>query len=231
MGISTIRTVQFLYTPSECTNRMKVAVIISALSIGACTAFDVGTRGAFPGHGCDCHCSGTVYRDDYNKVQGNCKTSDKGGRWCYVDPNYSQCNDLKPSKRFNQQWSYQACATPDLGSPQCPQTRAPSSQTGGASHTSGYGSNTGNSGFNSGSSGHGGNTGSSGFNSGSSGFNSGNSGHQGNTGSNGFNSGSSGHQGNTGSNGFNSGSSGFNSGSSGHGGNTGSSGFNSGSSG
>jgi hypothetical protein len=36
-----------------------------------------------------------------------------------VDPRFSQCADLRRSTRTTSQWSYQACATPDLASPQC----------------------------------------------------------------------------------------------------------------
>merc|ERR1711915_152285 len=173
------------------------------LCLGTVTlAVKVNNKAASRDLGCNCQCSNTVFKDKYGKVNGNCKSTDKGGQWCYVDPRYAQCNDLVKSKRFNQFWSYQACATPERSSYQC--------------RSSGYGSG----GFGSGSGGFNSGYGSSGFNSGhgSSGFNSGH-------GSGGFNSGhgSSGSSSGHGSSGFNSGhgSSGFNSGHS-------SSGFNSG---
>merc|ERR1719283_839538 len=57
----------------------------------------------------------------YGNTHGNCKTVDStGAAWCYVDPAYSSCKDLSKSRRFNANWSYEACATPALGSHQCP---------------------------------------------------------------------------------------------------------------
>ena len=44
-----------------------------------------------------------------------------GAQWCYVDSTHSSCQDLVPSQRFpNNPWSYEACATPSIGSPLCP---------------------------------------------------------------------------------------------------------------
>ena len=44
-----------------------------------------------------------------------------GAQWCYVDSSHSSCQDLVPSQRFpHNPWSYEACATPALGSPICP---------------------------------------------------------------------------------------------------------------
>merc|ERR1711915_653436 len=198
------------------------------LCLGTVTlAVKVNNKAASRDLGCNCQCSNTVFKDKYGKVNGNCKSTDKGGQWCYVDPRYAQCNDLVKSKRFNQFWSYQACATPERSSYQC---RSSGYGSGGfGSGSGGFNSGHGSSGFNSG---HGSSSGygSSGFNSGhgSSGFNSGHgsggftSGH----GSSGFNSGH-------GSSGFNSGhsSSGFNSGHGSSGGSSfGSGGYGSGSS-
>merc|ERR1712008_160886 len=40
---------------------------------------------------------------------------------CYVDSSSSSCQDLVPSQRFpHNPWSYEACATPDIGSIFCP---------------------------------------------------------------------------------------------------------------
>merc|ERR1712008_184578 len=40
---------------------------------------------------------------------------------CYVDSSSSSCQDLVPSERFpHNPWSYQACATPEIGSIFCP---------------------------------------------------------------------------------------------------------------
>jgi len=44
-----------------------------------------------------------------------------GAQWCYVDSSHSSCQDLVPSQRFpHNPWSYEACATPALGSHICP---------------------------------------------------------------------------------------------------------------
>merc|ERR1739842_210249 len=44
-----------------------------------------------------------------------------GAQWCYVDSTLSTCQDLVPSERFpHNPWSYQACATPAIGSALCP---------------------------------------------------------------------------------------------------------------
>ena len=50
-----------------------------------------------------------------------------GAQWCYVDAAHSSsCQDLVPSQRFpNNPWSYEACATPSIGSPLCPTVAAP----------------------------------------------------------------------------------------------------------
>merc|ERR1712014_358666 len=71
---------------------------------------------------CGCQCSSLTFRDANGVVQGNCVTVDStGAQWCYVDPAYSSCQDLVPSRRFpNNPWSYEACATPAQGSPLCP---------------------------------------------------------------------------------------------------------------
>merc|ERR1712008_95744 len=40
---------------------------------------------------------------------------------CYLDSSSSSCQDLVPSERFpHNPWSYQACATPEIGSIFCP---------------------------------------------------------------------------------------------------------------
>merc|ERR1711874_443328 len=76
---------------------------------------------------CGCQCSSLTFRDANGVVQGNCVTVDStGAQWCYVDPAYSSCQDLVPSRRFpNNPWSYEACATPAQGSPLCPVIAAP----------------------------------------------------------------------------------------------------------
>merc|ERR1712038_870988 len=66
--------------------------------------------------------SEVVDSDTKAEVQGNCLTVDStGAQWCYVDSEYSSCQDLVPSLRFpNNPWSYEACATPAPGSLLCP---------------------------------------------------------------------------------------------------------------
>ena len=69
---------------------------------------------------CNCQCSSITFLDKYGQINGNCRTADNSGAlWCYVDPRYSQCADLRRSTRTSSLWSYQACATPDIYSAQC----------------------------------------------------------------------------------------------------------------
>merc|ERR1712177_90179 len=60
--------------------------------------------------------------DSAGVEQGNCKTVDgTGAQWCYVDHLPSSCQDMVPSERFpHNPWSYEACATPAIGSALCP---------------------------------------------------------------------------------------------------------------
>jgi len=205
-------------------------------------AIETATRAASRKSGCGCQCANTTFKDKYGKINGNCKSTERGAVWCYVDPKLSDCNDLQKSERINAFWSYQACATPDIQSSECRYLGFGSNgfssggsgsygnsgqQSGSGGFIFGGGSNN-NNGFNSGNSGF--NGGNSGFNSGNSGFNGGNTGSY-NNGNNGFNSGNSGF--NSGNSGFNSGNSGLNGGNNGfNGGNNGfngGNGFNSGS--
>merc|ERR1712112_721022 len=63
-----------------------------------------------------------TFRDKYNRIQGNCKTTDNtGAQWCYTEYG-STCEDQQRSTRFGRQgktWSYQACSTPSIYSAQC----------------------------------------------------------------------------------------------------------------
>merc|ERR1712076_229059 len=80
-------------------------------------------EGCLPPHQLGCQCSSLTFADSAGVVQGNCKTVDgTGARWCYVDAAYgSSCQDLTPSARFPANpWSYEACATPAIGSYECP---------------------------------------------------------------------------------------------------------------
>merc|ERR1712029_846875 len=71
---------------------------------------------------CGCQCSSITFLDSAGVVQGNCNTVDgTGAQWCYVDSTASTCQDLVPSQRFpHNPWSYQACATPAIGTHLCP---------------------------------------------------------------------------------------------------------------
>merc|ERR1712228_1124096 len=123
--------------------------------MGDVSETDLGVRAASRVTNCGCQCSNTVFKDKYGKINGNCKSADKTGAvWCYVD-NYSSCSDLQRSTRFNKNWSYEACATPDINSYEC---------RNGGFNNGGSGFNNGNNGFN---------NGGSGFNNGNNGFNNG----------------------------------------------------------
>merc|ERR1719228_1010407 len=80
------------------------------------------TKASSPFTNCGCQCSSLTFRDSAGVVQGNCNTVDgTGAQWCYVDSSLSSCQDLVPSQRFpHNPWSYQACATPAIGSILCP---------------------------------------------------------------------------------------------------------------
>jgi len=81
---------------------------------------ELGVRQASRQVNCQCQCSSITFLDKFGNINGNCRSSDTTGAvWCYVDPRFSQCADLRRSTRTTSQWSYQACATPDLASPQC----------------------------------------------------------------------------------------------------------------
>merc|ERR1712212_1176150 len=124
---------------------MKTLLLFLAVLCTGAIAQKVSPKAASGDLRCDCQCASTTFRDKYNKIQGNCKSVDHtGARWCYVDQRYNRCTDLKTSQRFNQLWSYQACATPALNRRQCRR------QNGG-----GHGSGGGHGGFGGGNSGSG----------------------------------------------------------------------------
>merc|ERR1712212_668474 len=142
---------------------MKTLLLFLGVVCTGAIAQKVSPKAASGDLRCDCQCASTTFRDKYNKIQGNCKSDDHtGARWCYVDQRYNRCTDLKTSQRFNQLWSYQACATPALNSRQCRRQNGGGHGSGG-----GYGG-SGSGGFGSGSSG--------GFGGGHGGFGGGNSG-------------------------------------------------------
>merc|ERR1712008_233595 len=98
------------------------ASILATLVLSATCLVLENTKAVSSFTNCGCQCSSLTFRDTTNTVQGNCKTVDgTGAQWCYVDSSSSSCQDLVPSERFpHNPWSYQACATPALGSHLCP---------------------------------------------------------------------------------------------------------------
>merc|ERR1711990_140797 len=128
MGDTNITTTIYHHLPANISTMQHRGYIVflgllSAL-LGDCSEKlgAANEKAASPLINCGCQCSSLTFRDANGVVQGNCVTVDStGAQWCYVDPAYSSCQDLVPSKRFpNNPWSYEACATPAQGSPLCP---------------------------------------------------------------------------------------------------------------
>merc|ERR1712079_561148 len=98
------------------------ATILATLVLTASSLAVEKTKAASSLINCGGQCSSLTFRDSAGEVQGNCKTVDgTGAQWCYVDSTASTCQDLVPSERFpHNPWSYEACATPAVGSALCP---------------------------------------------------------------------------------------------------------------
>ena len=96
--------------------------ILATLVLTASSLAVEKTKAASSLINCGCQCSSLTFRDSAGVVQGNCNTVDgTGAQWCYVDSTASTCQDLVPSQRFpHNPWSYEACATPAIGSLLCP---------------------------------------------------------------------------------------------------------------
>merc|ERR1712224_1101562 len=96
--------------------------ILATLVLTASSLAVEKTKAASSLINCGCQCSSLTFRDSAGVEQGNCKTVDgTGAQWCYVDSTASTCQDLVPSQRFpHNPWSYQACATPAIGTTLCP---------------------------------------------------------------------------------------------------------------
>merc|ERR1719205_408536 len=96
--------------------------ILATMVLSATSLSLENTKAASSSINCGCQCSSITFRDTAGIEQGNCKTVDgTGAQWCYVDSTLSSCQDLVPSERFpHNPWSYQACATPAIGSHLCP---------------------------------------------------------------------------------------------------------------
>merc|ERR1712066_257093 len=98
------------------------ASILATLVLSATSLEVENTKAASSSINCGCQCSSITFLDTAGIEQGNCKTVDgTGAQWCYVDSTLITCQDLVPSKRFpHNPWSYEACATPAIGSHLCP---------------------------------------------------------------------------------------------------------------
>merc|ERR1711953_698930 len=98
------------------------ASILATLVLSATSLSVENTKAASSLINCGCQCSSITFLDSAGVEQGNCKTVDgTGAQWCYVDSTASTCQDLVPSERFpHNPWSYEACATPAVGSALCP---------------------------------------------------------------------------------------------------------------
>merc|ERR1711953_1127477 len=104
------------------TTMLTQVTILATLVLTASSLSLESTKAASSLINCGCQCSSLTFRDSAGEVQGNCKTVDgTGAQWCYVDSTASTCQDLVPSQRFpHNPWSYQACATPAIGTHLCP---------------------------------------------------------------------------------------------------------------
>merc|ERR1711972_910446 len=98
------------------------ATILATLVLNATSLSLESTKAASSLINCGCQCSSITFLDSAGVEQGNCKTVDgTGAQWCYVDSTASTCQDLVPSERFpHNPWSYEACATPAIGTHLCP---------------------------------------------------------------------------------------------------------------
>merc|ERR1712241_1538223 len=103
-------------------NMFTQARILATLVFSATSLSIESTRAASSLINCGCQCSSITFLDSAGVEQGNCKTVDgTGAQWCYVDSTASTCQDLVPSQRFpHNPWSYEACATPAIGTLLCP---------------------------------------------------------------------------------------------------------------
>merc|ERR1712186_136397 len=99
-----------------------LAIILASLVLSATSLSLENTKATSSSINCGGQCSSITFLDSSGTEQGNCKTVDgTGAQWCYVDSTLSTCQDLVPSDRFpHNPWSYQACATPALGTYLCP---------------------------------------------------------------------------------------------------------------
>merc|ERR1712244_64474 len=116
------RTILFSTGKLSKLNMFTQASILATLVFSASSLSIESTKAASSLINCGCQCSSITFLDSAGVEQGNCKTVDgTGAQWCYVDSTASTCQDLVPSERFpHNPWSYEACATPAVGSALCP---------------------------------------------------------------------------------------------------------------
>merc|ERR1712106_361689 len=76
---------------------------------------------------CECQCSNLIWIDEDGKIHGNCKSANNGAQWCFaVGGDGSSCSDLQTTVQMGpypnppNAWSHEACATPAIGSAECP---------------------------------------------------------------------------------------------------------------
>jgi len=80
---------------------------------------NVQAAAAAGGADCYCQCSSYTYVDRNGVTNGNCKSTYNNKQWCYIENYpYDDCQDIQTSDS-GRKWSFQACATPSLTSPEC----------------------------------------------------------------------------------------------------------------
>ena len=97
-------------------------IVILAFSLYITTASGQSYYAAAAASACDCQCSSYTYSNKWGNVQGNCKSTYRGKQWCYVDSSNQNCQDLEKGPDTGKLWSFQACSTPALSSPECSYT-------------------------------------------------------------------------------------------------------------
>ena len=100
--------------------------LLAAVLVATTMSKDLGVRAPAPttSADCSCQCDGTTYLDEYNTVQGNCKSADTTARkWCYISQDQKTMDACKDAfgydSRYNMSKSYNACSSPDPNSDEC----------------------------------------------------------------------------------------------------------------
>jgi len=86
----------------------------------------IGYAGALDGpsvtNDCKCQCSNRIYMDTLGGVQGNCRSTINGKKWCYIKGDaliHCPQEDIQYEAVSQLPYSFQACATPAADSPIC----------------------------------------------------------------------------------------------------------------